>query len=118
MNESLTKSIIVITASAIIFYIGRRFLNYGGDKDKSTTNRVKFLKPTIDEKDVTDDLTRNAFIALEAYIEAWNSGEDEKSLDELNNSLLIKFGVCVEKDDYVLFVKDKQGKKVLKYDKK
>lgn len=113
MNDSFKKAVIIFTSSAIIFFVLKKVLKY--DKKELQTNRNKYLKPSIENEDIKDELTNNAFVALEAYIDAWNSGESLSDIKELNKELLSQFGVTVEKDGLGLIVKDAKGKKIIKY---
>lgn len=113
MNDSLKKAIIVFSVSILLFIGAKKVLKY--DKKELQTKRNKYLKPSIADEDIKDELTNNAFIALEAYIEAWNSGESLSDIKELNKELSKQFGVTVEKDGLGLVVKDVKGKKVIKY---
>ena len=113
MNDSLKKAVIIFTSSALIFILLKKVLKY--DKKDLQTSRSKYLKPSIAEEDIKDELTNNAFIALEAYIDAWNSGESLADIKELNKELSKQFGVTVEKEGLGLIVKDVKGEKIIKY---
>ena len=90
-------------------------LNFS-DEEQSPKNRKKLTAPTISKGDAkANPMASNAFIALKAYIAAYNNNEPQSVLDELNREMAKEFKVKVyrRKSDGKLVVCDLKGKEIL-----
>jgi hypothetical protein len=90
-------------------------LNYS-DKEDNPKDRKKMDAPTMNPKDMQgNELLKNGFAALKAYIQAYNNGEPQDVLDELNREFAQEFKVKVyrRKSDGKLVVCDLNGKEIM-----
>jgi hypothetical protein len=90
-------------------------LNYTND-EADPKNRVKMSVPTMNLKaHKNNKLATNGFAALKAYIDAYNNGEPQSVLNDLNVEFGKEFGVKVNrrKSDNKLVVTDLEGKEIL-----
>jgi hypothetical protein len=90
-------------------------INYS-DKEADPKDRTPMKTPTMSAKTAqTNPLAKNGFAALRAYIDAYNNGESQSVLDELNREFAKEFKVKVyrRKSDNKLVVCDLDGKEIL-----
>ena len=90
-------------------------LNHTNSVD-NPANRKKINSPTISEKTLkANPQVKDAFGCLKAYIEAYNNGEPQNVLDELNREFAKEFKVKVyiRKSDGKMVVCDLSGKEIL-----
>jgi hypothetical protein len=85
------------------------------DQEENPKDRKKIDAPTMDSKDAKNPLIKNSFGALKGYISAYNNGEPQSVLDELNREFAKEFKVKVyrRKSDGKLVVCDLDGKEIL-----
>jgi hypothetical protein len=87
-----------------------------GDDEPNPKDREKMTAPTMSAKSASKNpLAKNGFAALKAYIDAYNNGEPQNVLDELNREFAKEFKVRVyrRKSDRKLVVTDLDGKEIL-----
>jgi hypothetical protein len=117
------KALFIFTSGFLLFWIFKpKFkkpdtdnINFSSNED-SPKNRKKVEEPTMSQKDAKKNpKAANAFGALKAYISAFNAGEPQSVLDELNRELSKEFSVKVyrRKSDGKLVVCDLSGKEIL-----
>jgi hypothetical protein len=90
-------------------------VNFSNDEE-NPKDRKKMDEPTMSSKDAkANPAAKNAFAALKAYISAYNNGEPQSVLDELNREMAKEFKVKVyrRKSDGKLVVCDLKGKEIL-----
>jgi hypothetical protein len=86
------------------------------DKEDDPKDRKKMSTPTMSKQDAqANPLAKNGFAALKAYIDAYNNGEPQSVLDELNREFAKEFKVKVyrRKSDGKLVVCDLNGKEIM-----
>lgn len=86
------------------------------DKEDDPKDRKKMSTPTMSKQDAqSNPLAKNGFAALKAYIDAYNNGEPQSVLDELNREFAKEFKVKVyrRKSDGKLVVCDLNGKEIM-----
>ena len=86
------------------------------DAEENPKDRKKMTAPTMSEKSAkTHPLAKNGFMALKGYIDAYNNGEPQSILDELNREFAKEFKVKVyrRKSDGKLVVCDLDGKEIM-----
>lgn len=86
------------------------------DEEEKPTQRKKMNEPTMSEKtQKSSPKIKNSFLALKAYIAAYNAGEPQSALDELNRELAKEYSVRVyrRKSDGKLVVCDLTGTEIL-----
>jgi hypothetical protein len=96
-----TRLALVSFGSGIMLYLlfkDSRF--FGADKNSNKTNvkRIPVPAPVANPKDLAKNKNGyNAFIALKAYINAYNNLESDKALEELNREFAKELKVRVYK---------------------
>lgn len=124
MREEHKKALFVIGCGFLLFLIFKPKMK----RQKTTTDlkyvqqednpkdRKKMTAPTMSEKTAkTHPLAKNSFAALKGYIDAYNNGEPQSVLDELNREFAKEFKVKVyrRKSDGKLVVCDLEGKEIM-----
>jgi hypothetical protein len=90
-------------------------INLTNSEDKPK-DRKKMTAPTLSDKTLkANPHIKDAFACLKAYIDAYNNGEPQNVLDELNREFSKEFKVKVyrRKSDKKLVVCDLSGKEIL-----
>lgn len=86
------------------------------DEEDSPKDRTPMKVPTMSNKTAkANPKAKSAFGCLKAYIEAYNNGEPQSVLDELNREFAKEFGCKVyrRKSDRKLVVTDLEGKEIM-----
>lgn len=123
MKQDNMKALFIFTSGFLLFWIFKpKFkktntdnINFSSDEE-SPNDRKKVSEPTMSQSDAKKNpKAANAFGALKAYISAYNAGEPQSVLDELNREISKEFEVKVyrRKSDGKLVVCDLSGKEIL-----
>jgi len=123
MKQDHMKALFILTSGFLLFWIFKpKFkkpdtdnINFSSDEE-SPKDRKKVSEPTMSQKDAKKNpKAANAFGALKAYISAYNAGEPQSVLDELNREISKEFEVKIyrRKSDGKLVVCDLSGKEIL-----
>jgi hypothetical protein len=117
------KAIFVFSAGLILFWLFKPKMKKVNattkltltDQEENPKDRKKIDAPTMDSKDAKNPIIKNSFGALKGYISAYNNGEPQSVLDELNREFAKEFKVKVyrRKSDGKLVVCDLDGKEIL-----
>ena len=117
------KAIFVFSAGLILFWLFKPKMKKVNattkltltDQEENPKDRKKIDAPTMDSKDAKNPIIKNSFGALKGYINAFNNGEPQSVLDELNREFAKEFKVKVyrRKSDGKLVVCDLDGKEIL-----
>lgn len=86
------------------------------EREEEPNDRKKMKEPTMSDATAKKNpQAKNAFGALKAYISAYNNGESQEVLDDLNREFAKEFKVKVyrRKSDNKLVVCDLDGKEIL-----
>lgn len=123
MKSEHKKALFIFSAGILLFWLFKPKMNKINAKSKLTVtesqdnpkDREKVKSPTINKKDVKSPLIKNSFGALKGYIDAYNNGEPQNVLDELNREFAKEFKVKVykRKSDGKFVVCDLDGKEIL-----
>lgn len=123
MKTEHKKAIFIFSAGLILFWLFKPKMNKVNAKTKLTVtenqenpkDRKKINAPTMNPKDAKSPLVKNSFGALKGYIDAYNNGEPQNVLDELNREFAKEFKVKVykRKSDGKFVVCDLDGKEIL-----
>ncbi len=123
MKTEHKKAIFIFSAGLILFWLFKPKMKKVDAKTKLTVtenqenpkDRKKVNAPTINPKDAKSPLVKNSFGALKGYIDAYNNGEPQNVLDELNREFAKEFKVKVykRKSDGKFVVCDLDGKEIL-----
>jgi hypothetical protein len=123
MKTEHKKAIFIFSAGLILFWLFKPKMNKVNAKTKLTVtenqenpkDRKKINTPTMNPKDAKSPLVKNSFGALKGYIDAYNNGEPQNVLDELNREFAKEFKVKVykRKSDGKFVVCDLDGKEIL-----
>lgn len=122
MNESLKKAVFVFGVGYLIFWLfkpkSRKSFEVGKTavQEVDPKERKNIAEPTMSKKDAKANPTAaKAFTALKAYISAYNAGEPQSALDELNVELGKEYGMNVyrRRQDNKLAVKDLNDKDII-----
>jgi hypothetical protein len=124
MNDNIKKALLIFGGGFLLFLLLKgkpkkkdlgQSLNLTTDEELPK-NRKKISPPSLNENDAKlNKSSKNAFAALKAYIDAYNNGEPQKVLDELNREFANEFKVKVyrRKSDNKLIVCDLDGKLII-----
>jgi len=117
------KAIFVFSAGLILFWLFKPKMKKVNattkltltNQEENPKDRKKIDAPTMDSKDAKNPIIKNSFGALKGYISAYNNGEPQSVLDELNREFAKEFKVKVyrRKSDGKLVVCDLDGKEIL-----
>ena len=122
MSESLKKAAFVFGVGYLLFWLFkpkvRKSFELGETavKEVEPKERTPIAEPTMSKKDAKENPTAaNAFTALKAYISAYNAGEPQSALDELNIEFGKEYGMNVyrRRQDNKLAVKDLNNKDII-----
>jgi len=122
MNDSLKKAAFVFGVGYLIFWLFKPKSRKSFEKGKTAMQeldpkeRTPITEPTMSKKDAKANPTASkAFTALKAYIAAYNAGEPQSALDELNIELGKEMGMNVyrRRQDNKLAVKDLNDKDII-----
>lgn len=120
--KNIAKAILVFGAGYVIFRLTRpakRKTFTPGAKEMKEVEpdvRTPIKAPTMSAKDAKANPTAaKAFTALKAYIAAYNAGEPQDKLDEVNKEIANDMGMTVyrRRGDNKLAVKDLSGKDII-----
>jgi hypothetical protein len=124
LDDSQKKAILVFGVGFLLFMLIRtkrkkviattNLNSY--EKEDNPKDRKKMDVPTLNPKDIQgNEVAKNGFAALKGYISAYNNGEPQSVLDELNREFAKEFKVKVNrrKSDGKLVVYDLSGKEIL-----
>ena len=124
MTNEHKKAILVFGAGLLLFWLfkpkskkitAETNLKYAEEED-NPKDRQKITAPTMSAKSAAKNpMAKGAFAALKAYVDAYNNGEPQSVLDELNREFAKEFKVRVyrRKSDKKLVVTDLEGKEIL-----
>ena len=124
MTQENKKALFIFGAGLLLFLIfkpkmkkitAETNLKYAEEED-NPKNREKIAVPTMNPKSAAKHpLAKGGFIALKAYIDAYNNGEPQSVLDELNTEFAKEYKVKVNrrKSDKKLVVTDLSGKEIM-----
>lgn len=124
MTDSTKKALFIIGSGVLLFLLikpsskkitTKTNLKYANSED-DPKNRAKMETPTINPKDIkNNEVAKNGIAALKAYVSAYNNGEPQSVLDELNREFAKEFKVKVyrRKSDSKLVVCDLDGKEIM-----
>ena len=118
------KTLLILGVGFVIFWLFKPKLakvnantkiNYS-EEEADPKDRKPMKIPTISTKSAsTNPMAKNGFAALKSYIDAYNNGESQSVLDELNREFAKEFKVKVyrRKSDSKLVVCDLEGKEIM-----
>jgi len=124
MTDLQKKALLVFGGGILLFYIFKPKMKKPNattnikvtDKEEDPKDRKTMSAPTLTAKDMgTDPKVKNGFACLKAYISAYNNGEPQSVLDELNREFAKEFKCKVyrRKSDNKLVVCDLEGKEIM-----
>ena len=124
MTTEQKKAIFIFSAGFILFWLFKpkmKIVNADTnlklhDKEDDPKSRTKMTAPTMSTSDAKNNpQAKNAFGSLKAYISAYNNGEPQSVLDDLNREFAKEFKVKVyrRKSDGKLVVCDLSGKEIM-----
>jgi len=124
MTDDNKKALLVFSVGILLFLLikpkkkktnGSTNLNFTNEED-SPKQRSQMKMPTMSEKSAkANPMAKNGFACLKAYISAYNNGEPQDVLDELNREFAKEFKCKVyrRKSDRKLVVTDLDGKEIM-----
>ena len=124
MTDNNKKTILIVSIAFLLFMVvkpKRKKLNAQSkmsltDEEDSPKDRTPMKIPTMSNKSAKgNEKAKQGFACLKAYVEAYNNGEPQSVLDELNREFAKEFGCKVyrRKSDRKLVVTDLEGKEIL-----
>ena len=124
MTDLQKKALLVFGGGILLFFIFKPKMKKPNattnikvrDKEEDPKDRKKMSAPTLTAKDMgTNPMVKNGFACLKAYISAYNNGEPQSVLDELNREFAKEFKCKVyrRKSDNKLVVCDLEGKEIM-----
>ena len=108
----IKEAVIVLLLATTLFFVFRPKPQKAASDDKT----IKHYKiPTITEDELAaNPIVQDAYIALTAYITAYNAGEPQEMLDELCNDIMNEYQMqVVVLQTGVLSVEDLKGNEIL-----
>jgi hypothetical protein len=118
LNTSAKEAIIIVVFSLILFVAFRGVIN-GEEKLQLLPSRKRqpLDKPVLSPDEMQDNNIRPAYLALCAYIDAYNNNETESTLRDLREAFQKDLSIIIYEDENnKLAVKSVDGKDILKYD--
>ncbi len=118
MDTDLKHLLIIIPASVVIFWVFKPRADGKGIFASLGTARKRedLTMPVLDEDAMQSEDLRTAYTCLSSYIEAWNAGEDDATLEELKKEFKDEFNMVIYKAaNGKMAVRDTEGHDILKY---
>lgn len=125
MSESLKKALLVFGGGFLLFWLFKpkvgnmkKIANGGAVKEDKPADRKPLKEPKVDPAAVKGNKkAQDAMIALSAYVKAYNAGETQSKLDELNKEMAKEFGLNVFRRglDNKVVVSNLSGKVILEH---
>jgi hypothetical protein len=124
MTDNNKKTILIVSLAFLLFIVvkpkkkkitAQTNLKLTDEED-APKDRTPMKVPTMSSKTAKDNpQVKNAFACLKAYIDAYNNGEPQSVLDELNREFAKEFSCKVyrRKSDRKLVVTDLDGKEIM-----
>jgi hypothetical protein len=124
MTTEQKKALFIVGVGLLLFWVvkpkmkkvtAETNVNFSDEED-NPKDRKKMATPTMSERTAKKNpMSKNCFAALKAYIDAYNNGETQSVLDELNREFAKEFKCKVyrRKSDNKLVVCDLQGKEIM-----
>lgn len=113
MTDNTKKFLVVFGGGFLLFWLLKdsRLMGATGKKKDATGPSEKIKTPEIDPKQIKNKQQANAFVALKAYVDAVNAGENQKALDDLNREFTkdLKVRVYKRSSDNKLVVSNLEG---------
>ncbi len=110
-NTKLKQAILVVVISITIFAIFKPKENDAASKDSS---KKTYKKPKLTDEELSSPIIEDAYVALCAYIDAYNDGVSQKKLDELNAEIGKKMDLQVVKvSPTELAIEDMKGNEII-----
>lgn len=124
MTDTNKKTILIVSMAFLLFLLvkpKRKKITAETklsltDQEDAPSDRSPMKVPTMSDKTAKQNpKAKSAFGCLKAYIEAYNNGEPQSVLDELNREFAKEFGCKVyrRKSDRKLVVTDLEGKEIM-----
>lgn len=122
LSDSAKKALFYFSTAFVLFWLIKPKQRKSLDPAKNVMSepdpkeREKITAPTMSAKEAKANPTAaKAFTALKAYVEAYNAGEPQNRLDELNELTGKELGMKVyrRRSDNKLAVKDLNGKDII-----
>jgi hypothetical protein len=124
MTDTNKKTILIVSIAFLLFMVvkpKRKKLNAQSkmsltDEEDAPKDRTPMKVPTMSSKTAQKNpQAKNAFACLKGYVDAYNNGEPQSVLDELNREFAKEFGCKVyrRKSDRKLVVTDLEGKEIM-----
>lgn len=124
MTDNNKKAILVVSIAFLLFLVvkpKRKKINAQtnlklSEEEDAPKDRTPMKAPTMSNKTAQKNpQAKNAFACLKAYIDAYNNGEPQSVLDDLNREFAKEFGCKVyrRKSDRKLVVADLEGKEIM-----
>lgn len=117
MNDKLKKVLVVFGGGIVLYWLFKDTTLFGMKTSKGKSNEGKVRTPDIDAKDIKNKDQANGFVALKAYVDAVNNGENAKALEELNREFSKDLKVRVHKrtKDGAIIVSDLKGNVIIEH---
>ena len=124
MTDNSKKTILIVSLAFLLFMVvkpkkkkitAQTNLKLTDEED-APKDRTPMKAPTMSSKTAQKNpQAKNGFACLKAYIDAYNNGEPQSVLDELNREFAKEFGCKVyrRKSDRKLVVTDLDGKEIM-----
>lgn len=98
-RQNITAAVVIVVIAATAYWIL-------GKKDS------KYLSPKKSDGKAVEEKT-NARIALDAYLNAIDNGEDARSLEKLNSTLVQELGIRVVRSSGKWMARTSDGRDIL-----
>ena len=112
MSDAMKKALVVFGGGFLLFWLLKdsRLMGATKKKDKGEA-KDKIKSPEIDPKQIKNKAQANAYVALKAYVDAVNAGENAKALEDLNREFTkdLKVRVYRRSTDSKLVASDLDG---------
>jgi hypothetical protein len=124
MTDNNKKTILIFSLAFLLFMVvkpKKKKMNAQSnlklsEEEDSPKDRTPMKVPTMSSKTAQKNpQVKNAFACLKGYVDAYNNGEPQSVLDELNREFAKEFSCKVyrRKSDRKLVVTDLEGKEIL-----
>lgn len=125
MNESIKKALLVFTGGIALFLLFKpksmsvkKLLNGAAIPEDDPKKRTPLKEPKVNPADIKGNkAAQSAFTALKAYVAAYNAGETQEKLSELNTEIGKEYGLTVYRRglDKKVVVANLSGKIILEH---
>jgi hypothetical protein len=118
-NNDKTAALVLVCAAGLFYFVARPYINKmvknaaKQQRKALGVTRKQIETPIIDEQQLNTPILKNAYLALKAWVTAYNSGESMKDLNTMTMEMRRMLNVTVTLKDGKVVASDEMGRGLL-----